>query len=79
MVNTSVLPAGVGKYNYSSIVYEVKYHIMTSTWYKSSSRIGRFTVELQYTYTFYICNIYNMRGRVVSDIQARAEGEWLYI
>ena len=26
-----------------------------------------------------ICNIYNMSGRVVSDIQSRAEGEWLYI
>ena len=27
----------------------------------------------------YIYNIYNMSGRVVSDIQTRAEGEWLYI
>ena len=27
----------------------------------------------------YICNIYNMSGCVVSDIQTRAEGEWLYI
>ena len=29
----------------------------------------------------HVCNtcIYNMNGRVVSDIQARAEGEWLYI
>ena len=27
----------------------------------------------------YISNIYNMSGRVVSDIQTRAEGEWLYI
>ncbi len=26
-----------------------------------------------------ICNIYNMIGRVVSDIQTRAEGESLYI
>jgi hypothetical protein len=32
--------------------------------------------------TFYyvcICTIYNMSGRVVSDIQTRAEGESLYI
>jgi hypothetical protein len=27
----------------------------------------------------YICNVYNIRGRVVSDIQTRAEGESLYI
>jgi hypothetical protein len=27
----------------------------------------------------YICTIYNMSGRVVSDIQTRAEGESLYI
>jgi hypothetical protein len=26
-----------------------------------------------------ICNVYNMSGRVVSDIQTRAEGESLYI
>ena len=26
-----------------------------------------------------ICNIYNMSGHVVSDIQTRAEDEWLYI
>ena len=28
---------------------------------------------------FIICSIYNMSGRVVSDIQTRAEGERLYI
>ena len=27
----------------------------------------------------YLCNVYNMSGRVVSDIQTRAEGESLYI
>ena len=27
----------------------------------------------------FICNVYNMSGRVVSDIQTRAEGESLYI
>ena len=27
----------------------------------------------------FICSIYNMSGRVVSDIQTRAEGESLYI
>jgi hypothetical protein len=27
----------------------------------------------------HICNVYNMSGRVVSDIQTRAEGESLYI
>ena len=27
----------------------------------------------------YISNIYNMSCRVVSGIQTRAEGEWLYI
>ena len=34
-----------------------------------------------YVVVFYIvCNIiYNMSGRIVSDIQTRAEGEWLYI
>ena len=26
-----------------------------------------------------LSNIYNMNGRAVSDIQTRAEGEWLYI
>jgi hypothetical protein len=26
-----------------------------------------------------VCTIYNIRGRVVSDIQTRAEGESLYI
>ena len=26
-----------------------------------------------------LCNVYNMSGRVVSDIQTRAEGESLYI
>ena len=26
-----------------------------------------------------LCTIYNMSGRVVSDIQTRAEGESLYI
>jgi hypothetical protein len=26
-----------------------------------------------------VCNVYNMSGRVVSDIQTRAEGESLYI
>ena len=28
---------------------------------------------------YFICTIYNMSGRVVSDIQTRAEGESLYI
>jgi hypothetical protein len=27
----------------------------------------------------FLCTIYNIRGRVVSDIQTRAEGESLYI
>ena len=27
----------------------------------------------------FTCNVYNMSGRVVSDIQTRAEGESLYI
>jgi hypothetical protein len=27
----------------------------------------------------FLCNVYNMSGRVVSDIQTRAEGESLYI
>ena len=27
----------------------------------------------------FLCNVYNMSGRVVSDIQIRAEGESLYI
>jgi hypothetical protein len=27
----------------------------------------------------FVCTIYNMSGRVVSDIQTRAEGESLYI
>ena len=31
------------------------------------------------TYNNTICTIYNMSGRVVSDIQTRAEGESLYI
>ena len=31
------------------------------------------------TYFAFICTIYNMSGRVVSDIQTRAEGESLYI
>jgi hypothetical protein len=28
---------------------------------------------------YFTCNVYNMSGRVVSDIQTRAEGESLYI
>ncbi len=35
---------------------------------------GKYLVNLHY-----ISNIYNMSGRVVSDIQTRAEGESLYI
>ena len=35
--------------------------------------------DLSLSLYIYICNIYNMSGRVVSDIQTRAEGEWLYI
>ena len=31
------------------------------------------------TITQWLSNIYNIRVRVVSDIQTRAEGEWLYI
>ena len=31
------------------------------------------------TLCHYVCNVYNMSGRVVSDIQTRAEGESLYI
>ena len=27
----------------------------------------------------FLCNVYNMSGRFVSDIQTRAEGESLYI
>ena len=32
-----------------------------------------------HSFISYICTIYNMSGRVVSDIQARAKGERLYI
>ena len=28
---------------------------------------------------YFVCTVYNMSGRVVSDIQTRAEGESLYI
>ena len=34
---------------------------------------------LNVSYLKVICNVYNMSGRVVSDIQTRAEGESLYI
>ena len=37
-----------------------------------------FELSMQWCLTF-ISNIYNMSGRVVSDIQTRAEGESLYI
>ena len=35
--------------------------------------------EEQLNYNYTLCNVYNMSGRVVSDIQTRAEGESLYI
>ena len=34
---------------------------------------------IMYYILYIICTIYNMSGRVVSDIQTRAEGESLYI
>jgi hypothetical protein len=40
-------------------------------------------VDIQNVYRVYIdvksvfCSVYNMSGRVVSDLQPRAEGEWL--
>ena len=36
-------------------------------------------LSVYYTLRNLICTIYNMSGRVVSDIQTRAEGESLYI
>ena len=36
-------------------------------------------LELIYPVVAYICPVYNVSGRVVSDIQTRAEGESLYI
>jgi hypothetical protein len=44
--------------------------MMFSIWYMN-------TEYLEYEYK--ISNVYNMSGRVVSDIQTRAEGESLYI
>ena len=39
-----------------------------------------FSVTDEEFFIYYsICNVYNMSGRVVSDIQTRAEGESLYI
>jgi hypothetical protein len=36
-------------------------------------------IIIYYTIFYYfICNVYNMSGRVVSDIQTRAEGESFY-
>ena len=34
---------------------------------------------LKYANEKRVSNIYNMSGHVVSDIQTRAESEWLYI
>ena len=63
----------------------------TSEWSKSSTHYlsdkNRFDVSskgppdegLSATYTGHVCTIYNMSGRVVSDIQTRAEGESLCI
>jgi hypothetical protein len=46
------------------------------TWEKPSLE---YTVTLHDVLYHIICTIYNMSGRVVSDIQTRAEGESLYI
>ena len=39
---------------------------------------AEYSYRATYGYS-YTCNVYNMSGRVVSDIQTRAEGESLYI
>ena len=39
---------------------------------------AEYSYRATYSYS-YTCNVYNMSGRVVSDIQTRAEGESLYI
>ena len=40
--------------------------------------IGKSNYHLRVGLRRYICNIYNMSGRVVSNIQTRAGGESLY-
>ena len=45
-----------------------------------SDGIGNFILKICAEYIADpLCNVYNMSGRVVSDIQTRAEGESLYI
>ena len=40
---------------------------------------AEYSYRATYSYSYITCNVYNMSGRVVSDIQTRAEGESLYI
>ena len=47
------------------------------TTYQFSAR--RAIYSLARLYSYHLSTIYNMSGRVVSDIQTRAEGESLYI
>ena len=78
-----LLKSSVQLYNiqYTEITQHVEKtqcSIVLNKSYSLSDTHNYIKVEMIYIY-IYICNIYNMSGRVVSDIQTRAEGEWLYI
>ena len=58
--------------------YIMDFHIL----YKSMITIpdsGTHITMHGHKFNGFVCTIYNMSGRVVSDIQTRAEGESLYI
>ena len=46
---------------------------------KGKELMNRVCINENILITNFVCNVYNMSGRVESDIQTRAEGESLYI
>ena len=50
-----------------------------SIYLKQDEQKLRSCIEWNFQAVSVVCNVYNIRGRVVSDIQTRAEGESLYI
>ena len=61
---------------FASVLYRIylAFHSSLYVRYNTAAHV----VNSTYIY-IYISYIYNMSGRVVSDIQTRAEDEWLYI
>jgi hypothetical protein len=57
----------------------MQYAYRIKTKYKLNGCKNSYKFHSHFTLRRSICNVYNMSGRVVSDIQTRAEGESLYI